>query len=929
MGGTSTDVFHYDGEFERQMESEISGVTIRVPMMSITTVAAGGGSIVSYDSGRFRVGPQSAGAKPGPACYRNGGPLTVTDCNVLLGRIQAAHFPSVFGARGDEPLDSEMVKAKFRALGEVLHASNVANMASGATYQEQPEKIAEGFLSVAVEKMAQAIKKVSIAKGHDVSEYVLVSFGGAGGQHACLIAESLGIKKILIHPLAGVLSAMGIGLADTTCIKQLSIQSTLQASVWPNVIEKLDLLVSQCNELLLSQGIEMQRIKVSRKLMVRYQGSDSSLLVNFDTPEVVATAFQLLHQARFGFFVADKELIVEAVQVEANGVEPDANVPGYAQPVGNEHGQSHQVRLFSKGQWHVAPACKREVLAAGNKISGPAMIFEDTSTTIVESGWVGECSLSGDLILETEHSSDSGDRSATVVSTDRADPVILELFNNMFMSIAEEMGVTLQQTSHSVNIKERLDFSCALFDAAGELIANAPHIPVHLGSMGESVQTIIESRTGTMMPGDVYILNNPYRGGTHLPDVTVITPVFDDRGERILFFTASRGHHSDIGGITPGSMPPNSTTIEEEGVLIDDFQLVKNGQFLEDEVRSLLASGAYPARNPVQNISDLKAQIAANNRGVMGLSSLVSRYGIETVQAYMRFVKLNAEQSVKEAISKLHDGYYSCKMDNGSHIDVSIKVDHENRSAIIDFAGTSSQSANNFNAPKSVCKAAVLYVFRTLIDDNIPLNAGCLVPLTINIPDGCMLNPCYPAAVVAGNVETSQAIVDALYGALNLLSASQGTMNNFTFGNDEYQYYETICGGSGAGPSFDGTDAVQTHMTNSRLTDPEVLEWRFPVEVESFRIRKDSGGIGKYRGGNGVERRIRFNKAMTASILSGRRLVAPFGLGGGADAMTGCNRVERVDGKIEELNGTDSCQMNAGDVIVIATPGGGGFGNPE
>ena len=926
MGGTSTDVFHFDGEFERQMESQISGITIRVPMMSITTIAAGGGSIVGFDNGRFKVGPESARAMPGPACYRNGGPLTITDCNVLLGRIQKDYFPAVFGSTRDQPLDVDAVRNKFEELRRQLSASEYQTL----------EEIAEGFLSVAVQKMAQAIKKVSIEKGHDVSGYALVSFGGAGGQHACLVAECLGIQSVLIHPLAGVLSAVGIGLADITTIKQHSVQEKLGDSLEPFIQEHFGNLIKQCTNSLCAQGVDTNRIQIIRKLLVHYDGSDSALLIDYEDFDQVRESFEATHKKRYGFYIADKDLIVEAALVESRGRSQDGDVVdslrnarlgGAARLVQNP---SRSVRLFSKGKWHEISIYSREDLGDGAIITGPAIISEDTSTTIVEVGWSAKQMPGGHLMLHCNDSDNFASSSQKSKLHEKADPVLLELFNNMFMSVAEEMGTTLQQTSHSVNIKERLDFSCAIFDASGELIANAPHIPVHLGSMGESVQVIIKNRSQSMRPGDVFVLNDPYNGGTHLPDITVVTPIFRKESstekQSVLFFTASRGHHSDIGGITPGSMPPASTSIEQEGILINDFQIVENGEFLEGKIETLLSSGPYPARNVARNISDLKAQIAANNRGASGLHAMVAKYGIETVQAYMEFIRSNAEASVRNAIGKLRDGQFTYAMDDDSQISVSITVNKEDNSATIDFAGTSAQLSNNFNAPVSVCKAAVLYVFRTLIDENIPLNGGCFKPLTIKIPQQSLLNPHYPAAVVAGNVETSQCIVDALYGALGSMSASQGTMNNFTFGNERYQYYETIAGGSGAGPSFDGTDAVQTHMTNSRLTDPEILEWRFPVLVDSFSIRKGSGGAGVFHGGNGVVRRIRFNEKMIASILSGRRIVPPFGSEKGEPGQTGCNSLERADGRIEAVNGTQSVEVEPGDTFVIATPGGGGWG---
>ncbi|MEP6517337.1 hydantoinase B/oxoprolinase family protein [Microcoleus vaginatus] len=924
MGGTSTDVAHFNGEYEREFETEIAGVRLRSPVMAIHTVAAGGGSIVFFDGARYRVGPESAGANPGPACYRKGGPLTVTDCNVMLGKIQPDFFPKVFGLNGDLPIAPDVVKQKFGQLaGEIGGERTV-------------EEVAEGFLAIAVEKMANAVKKISLQRGYDVSEYTLCCFGGAGGQHACAIADALGMKRVFIHPYAGVLSAYGMGLADVRAIRERAIEQQLNAELLPDLHHILTELEAEGKRELNRRGAENtengSEVLVVSKLRLKYQGSDSVLAVNFaDNIEAMQAEFEAAHRQRYSFIMPEKPLIVEAVSVEvvermdvpeASTISPSGGtgiLP--VQPIST-------VQTYVAGGWRETPVYHRDDLRSGDCIEGPAMIVEATGTNIIEPGWEAEITENNDLILNRRCTQMDADNIGvhSRLSAAKSDPVLLEIFNNLFRAIAEQMGVTLQNTSSSVNIKERLDFSCAIFDKNGQLVANAPHIPVHLGSMSESVEALILAQGNAIQPGDVYVSNNPYNGGTHLPDITVITPVFDPDSSLPLFYVASRGHHADIGGITPGSMPPNSTTVTEEGVLLDNFLLVSEGNFREQELLEILTSGNFPVRNSAQNIADLQAQIAANKRGAEELSKMVEHYGLETVQAYMGFVQDNAEESVRRVIDVLQDGEFTYPMDSGGQIKVAITIDKSARSAKIDFTGTSGQQTNNFNAPAAVCKAAVLYVFRTLVDDDIPLNAGCLKPLEIINPEGCMLNPRYPAAVVAGNVETSQNITDALYCALGVMAASQGTMNNFTFGNQRYQYYETICGGSGGGASFDGTDAVQTHMTNSRLTDPEVLEWRFPVLLESFAIRDHSGGNGSHSGGNGVVRRVRFREAMTAGILSGRRVISPCGLNGGEAGKVGRNYVEKVDGKVEKLGSTATVEMLPGDVFVIETPGGGGYG---
>ncbi|WP_017318702.1 hydantoinase B/oxoprolinase family protein [Mastigocladopsis repens] len=932
MGGTSTDVAHYNGEYERTFETEVAGVRLRTPMMAIHTVAAGGGSILQFDGSRYRVGPESAGANPGPASYSKGGPLTVTDCNVMVGKLQPAFFPKVFGRNADLPLDAEVVRQKFIEL-----AASIGD-------HRTPEEVALGFVAIAVEKMANAIKKISLQRGYDVSEYTLCCFGGAGGQHACLIADALGMKQVFIHPYAGVLSAYGMGLADARVIREKAVESVLNEGLVSQLKGVLVELEEEGKKETFAQrvrrtyrqdaeGAEEGEIESLRKVRLKYEGTDSALVIDFGDVGAMKSQFEELHRQRYGFVAPEKRLIVEAVSVE---VVVKNNVPVEA-VVSRKNPEKpitvDTVQMYTAGAWHSTPVYQRDDLQPGDCISGPAIIVEATGTNIVEPHWQAQLTPRNHLVLSvvSDQASVAKDKATDVDKRQKPDPVMLEIFNNLFRAIAEQMGITLQNTSSSVNIKERLDFSCAIFDASGQLVANAPHIPVHLGSMSESVQALISAYGDTIKPGDVFASNNPYNGGTHLPDITVITPVFSTSPPSPtpptpLFYLASRGHHADIGGITPGSMPPNSISVEEEGILLDNFQLVDGGKFREKELVELVTKGTYPVRNIKNNIADLKAQIAANERGVQELHKMVEHYGLESVQAYMGFVQDNAEESVRRVIEVLKDGSFHYSLDDGSVIQVAITINRQQRSAKIDFTGTSPQQPNNFNAPAAVCKAAVLYVFRTLVNDDIPLNAGCLKPLEIIIPEGCMLNPRYPAAVVAGNVETSQAITDTLYGALGVLAASQGTMNNFTFGNERYQYYETICGGSGAGADFHGTDAVHTHMTNSRLTDPEVLEWRFPVLLESFAIRTQSGGKGHHHGGNGVIRRLRFQETMTAGILSNHRVVSPFGLHGGEAGVVGRNYVERSDGTVEELGSKAVVEMNCGDVFVIETPGGGGYG---
>ena len=994
MGGTSTDVSHFAGEFEREFETQVAGVRMRSPMMAIHTVAAGGGSILHFDGNRFRVGPDSAGANPGPTCYRRGGPLAVTDCNVLLGKIQPAFFPQVFGPNADQALDHDAVARRFADLAEEIFQ---------ATGQRQsPEAIAAGFVEIAVGNMANAIKKISVQRGYDVGDYVLATFGGAGGQHACLVAEALGMTKVLAHPLAGVLSAYGIGLASQSVIREQAVELELSAPMLAELDILLTGLESQGREDLLLQGVASERLQAAKQVRLRYQGTDHALAVGFAGLETMVGQFEAAYRQRYSFLMPDKLLMVEAVSVEVSDL-PEAPPESFDQlPTREGVSQAAEtVRMFSGGEWREAGLYRREDIRPGDVIDGPAIIAEPVATTVVEVGWRAEATGLNHLLLTRlldqalsptplprgeglllpspcgggvggEGFAQVGERMKPDVCTltlnpspkgrGTCDPVRLEIFNNLFMSIAEQMGLRLQNTASSVNIKERLDFSCAVFDSSGNLIANAPHIPVHLGSMGESIQAVIRANAGTMRAGDVYALNDPYQGGTHLPDITVVTPVFDEAGEHILFYVGSRGHHADVGGITPGSVPPHSKTITEEGVLISNWKLVEAGCLRERETLGLLASGPYPSRNPQQNLADLRAQIAANEKGAQELRKLVAHYGPDVVAAYMGHVQDNAEEAVRRAIARLRIPPFAKQgglnsttiaatgnkspltpllqrgetdtpfsefilgLDNGAVIAVKIRVNRQERSAIIDFTGTSPQLDSNYNAPKSVCMAAVLYMFRTLVNDDIPLNAGCLKPLQVIIPEGSMLNPRPPAAVVAGNVETSMCVTNALYGTLGLMAASQCTMNNLSFGNGQYQYYETLAGGTGAGPGFDGASVVQAHMTNSRLTDPEVLEWRFPVRLESYGVVPGSGGAGRWRGGNGGLRRIRFLEPMTASILANNRLTAPFGMAGGAAGSLGANWVERVDGSREELGYADSAELDAGDSLALRTPGGGGYG---
>ena len=913
MGGTSTDVSHYAGEFERAYETEVAGIRVRSPMMDINTVAAGGGSILHFDGSRLRVGPDSAGANPGPMCYGNNGPLAITDCNVVLGKLRPEFFPAVFGSDGNQPLDIAATTQAFSLLAEQI---------TEATGTHQTEtSVAQGYLDIAADNMANAIKKISIERGHDVTDYALVCFGGAGGQHACMVADRLGIEHIYVHPHAGVLSAVGIGLADVRQIRDETVEQTLNDENLQRLDPRWQELENNGTQYLQNQGIETTAQELRRRLSLRYQGSDTALLVQAGTNSDVKAAFETNHAARFGFTSPQTPIIIESLQLEAVGLAEPLSVSET-----DSQDEDPLLGIFPttmNNKTIDTPFLNRQNLATDTPVTGPAVLVEPNATTVIEPNWQAQVKANGDLFIERIASQNQRPAVGTNVN-----PVQLEIFNNLFMNIAEQMGVVLENTAVSVNIKERLDFSCAIFDPDGELIANAPHLPIHLGSMSEAIKSVIANNP-QMQPGDAYVLNDPYNGGTHLPDITVVKPIFDENTGQRIFYVASRGHHSDIGGIVPGSAPADSTTIDEEGLVLDNVLLVQGGRFLEHEIRNLLTTGPWPARNPDQNVADLKAQVAACERGAAELHNVINHYGLDVVHAYMGHVMENAEESVRRVIAALSDCEFVGEMDDGNQIAVSIKVDLAKRSAVIDFTGTSDQHPGNFNAPKAVCRSAVLYVFRCMVNDAIPLNAGCLVPLDIRIPDPSMISPHSPAAVIAGNVETSQLLVDTLFGALGVIAGSQGTMNNFIWGNDKHQYYETICGGAGATPSADGASAVHTHMTNTRLTDPEILEWRHPVRIEHFKVRQNSGGLGAQRGGDGVIRRLQFLEPMTVNVLSSRRKVAPYGVNGGNDGLVGVNRLLRADGTATELPGSTRVDVNPADCFEIETPGGGGFGSPE
>ncbi len=913
MGGTSTDVALYDGSYQRTLETELAGVRLRTPMLAINTVAAGGGSILSFDGARLRAGPQSAGADPGPACYAKGGPLTITDANLMLGKILASQFPAIFGPNGDQPLDEKIVENKFAALAAQVQA------ATGIT--QTPERLAEGFIAIANANMAQAISQISVQKGLNPADFTLVGFGGAGGQHVCAVADELGMDSVFLHPLAGVLSAYGMGLADHSTLREQALEVAFTPETMPTLRDiAADLAAAARVELQAQNPAAM--VAHSTTFLLRYAGTDTALPVMLGSYEAMVENFTQAQQRLFGFCSPEKALVAENIRVEASAPgEPLAETTIAAQPIPAPLARTN---MRCAGVVHDAPVYARAALGAGARIEGPAILQEDIATIVVEPGWQAQITAQNHCLLRRI----SPRRNAVISLGDKPDPVFLELFANLFMAIAEQAGAVLRHTAQSVNIKERLDFSCAIFDAHGNLVANAPHVPVHLGAMGASVRHVLTQRGGKLQPGDAIALNNPYAGGTHLPDITVITPVFDEAGEDIRFLTACRGHHADIGGLTPGSTPPFSRNLEEEGVVIDDFLLRSGGVFQEQPFREILAGAKYPARNPDQNVADIRAQIAANETAARALQGIVARYGWEMVRAYMGHVMDHAEAATRAALLRLHDADFSTCLDDGAPLKISLKINRAEASAVVDFSGTGAASANNFNAPRAVTTAAVLYAFRCLAGSDLPLNEGCLKPLTIIIPPGSFLDPPPGCAVVAGNTEVSQAVTVALLGAMGVCASSQGTMNNFLFGNARYQYYETICGGAGAGPGFEGCHAVHTHMTNTRITDPEVLEWRYPVRVEEFSIRQNSGGAGKFCGGDGVIRKIRFLEPMTATITASRRIVPPFGLGGGQSGATGAQFVERAAGQLEALPGCAQAELAAGDAFIIHTPGGGGYGAP-
>jgi len=913
MGGTSTDVSAYSGVYERSNDSMVAGVRLRAPMMKIHTIAAGGGSVLRYADQRYQVGPSSAGADPGPASYRRGGPLTVTDANVLLGRIPVSSFPEVFGSNADQPLDRAVVQQKFLEFAATVSRDRQADV--------RPEDVAAGFLVVAVESMANAIRKITIERGEDVRDFTLCCFGGAAGQHACQVADVLDIRRIWIHPLAGVLSAYGMGLSNLRVERQQSVELPLVDATLAELQETADVLRRQCDSALADQNVPESNRRFLSRAGLRVAGSDTVLSVPLGDLPGMQAEFRRNYKQRFGTDIVGSDLLVATVQLEATGIEQVFTDPPLAAAPATF--AADRKLVWIDDAWQNVAVYQRDELGSGDVIDGPAIVAETNATTVIDVGWTARVNRWGHLLLDRQVS--TAVRRHDEQPPTRPDPVRLEVFNRLFMHIAEQMGTVLQNTALSVNIRERLDFSCALFDAEGRLVSNAPHMPVHLGSMGESVRSVMRHKGPELRAGDAVMLNSPYNGGTHLPDITVVTPWYAGADEP-LYYLASRAHHADIGGISPGSMPATSTHIDEEGVLIDNFFLVRAGEFQLEAVRKLLAGATYPARNPGQNIADLQAQLAANQQGIRQLEKAIDRYGMDTVQRYLQFVRENAANSVRRLLGSLKDGKFAYELDSGEVIRVAINANAIDGVASIDFAGTSPQSDRNFNAPEAVTRAAVLYVFRSLISEEIPMNEGCLEPLEILIPADSLLSPSYPAAVVAGNVETSQCITDTLFGALGTLAASQGTMNNTTFGNDRVQYYETIAGGAGAGPGWHGADAVQTHMTNSRLTDPEVLERNFPVILERFSIRENSGGNGRWRGGNGTVRKLQFLESVEASILSNHRRIAPFGAAGGDCARTGRNTVQRANGDREVLSGTATVSLEPGDRLIIETPGGGGYG---
>ncbi len=901
MGGTSTDVCRFAGALERRDHTTVASVNLRAPRLDVETVAAGGGSILAFDGLRARVGPQSAGAAPGPAAYGLGGPPTVTDANLVLGRLDAAFFPSVFGPKGDAPLDVAAARSALAGLAQAMGALSA-------------ETAAAGFVAVAVEQAAAAIRRISTERGFDPREHALVAFGGAAGQVACQVAEALDIGEVLCPRYASVLSAWGVGQARLRAIRQSGLERALDERGLAGAVILADALIEQARGALTAQGGVAGGVE--KRLAIRYAESSTPVVLPMSSPAEARLAFEAAHQRLFGFTEPGQTIMIDSVEVEVS--EAVIRVPPAAQ---RRDDRSEDPPLPRAGR--LARLAPGAVLADEVRapIEGPRLIVRGDTQIWLAEGWRANPAAEG-LLRLTRTAAGGAPRELDLT---RPDPVTLELFNRRFMGVAEAMGAALERTARSVNIKERLDFSCALFDADGGLVANAPHMPVHLGSMGASVRAV-HARHPRQEPGQAFALNNPYGGGTHLPDITVVMPVFIGGVEEPDFFVAARGHHADVGGVQPGSMPPFSTSIDEEGVFLDALPIMAAGRFLEDETRAALAAGPWPARSPDRNVGDLKAQIAACQAGASAVGEMIAAHGALTVSRYMAFVQANAEASVRRAVGKLGEGAARVPIDGGGEIVLRVTVDAAAGEAVLDFTASSDQLPSNFNAPSSIVDAAALYVFRTLVDDEIPLNAGCLAPLNVKVRHGSMLDPERPAAVVAGNVETSQHIVDALYGALGVMAGSQGTMNNFTFGDETRQYYETICGGVGATAGAAGASSVHSHMTNSRLTDPEILERRFPVRVERFAIRRGSGGAGLHPGGDGATRRIRFLEPMDAALLSTRREHAPRGLAGGADGAGGTQRLIRADGTVMPLPGCFAVTVEAGDAIEIDTPGGGGFG---
>ena len=951
MGGTSTDVSRFDGEYELEFETQKAGVRIVSPMLAIETVAAGGGSICGFDGVKLFVGPQSAGADPGPACYGRGGPLTVTDVNLFLGRILPQHFPFA--------LDVVSVEAKLKSLCEEIAASPL-----GKDYT--PVELAEGFREIANASMVRAIRRISVAKGYDPADYALVSFGGAGAQHACALARELGMNRVLVHPLAGILSAFGIGHADVRRFAEHSVLRPFSVDVLAELEETIVDLEERTLAEVQAEGIPAERIDPpARSLDLRYRGVESTITVAWPGDGDFVSAYETQHERLYGYRHDGRSLEIVAARVDVTGRMPSASLPE-TRPTKRVLEPAENTNAFFERAETKTAVYNRSQLYPGDSFAGPAIVCEPTSTVVIDPGFTVRVLSRGELSITSVPSPpmggeggrrpDEGAKRGTVDAptaestspspalrapsppqggegTDSADPILLEIFNNLFASIAEQMGVTLQKTSLSTNVKERLDFSCAIFTPTGDLVVNAPHIPVHLGAMSETVKRILAD-VPEIFAGDVFVTNDPFRGGSHLPDVTVVTPVHDDETGALIFLTASRAHHSEIGGIVPGSMPPFSKRLGEEGVLIRCLKLVDQGQSHEAELRTLLSSGEFPSRDVESNLADIAAQVAANNSGVKLLRDLVARYSLAVVHAYMQHIQRAAAEKMRLALRAIDDGNYERTdfLDDGSPIRATIEIRGE--TARVDFTGTGPVlTESNLNANRAIVTAAVLYVFRCLIGDDIPLNSGVLEPVEITLPE-CLLkppaneNPSDCVAVVGGNVETSQRVVDVLLTALGVAAASQGTMNNLTFGDDSFGYYETICGGAGATPNTAGADAVHTHMTNTRLTDVEVIERRYPVRLHEFSIRRGSGGEGQHRGGDGIVRRIEFLKPLSVSILSERRgEFSPPGLSGGGDGQPGRNSIRRA-GELspEELPGKVQLDVQAGDVLTIETPGGGAFG---